>query len=187
MTSHHFVGLLLLYFETDKFPWLFSAYFPIFRCVLFNEFNKYKNYLTNKLRLNNQIKNKKWLKFPHFPVFCIKSPDSSSLFKISWIFPHWKMFSRCCRFSSPCGNQCNYLSAEPLLNQKVMVASYKYIRRLPYLWWPVYFAPLMWPTPLHPGVGQPPCPGEFDASFPTVRKCTHIFYLVHRWVRSIHT
>lgn len=24
-----------------------------------------------------------------------------------------------------------------------------------YLWWPVYLAPLMWPMPLQPGIGQP--------------------------------
>lgn len=28
---------------------------------------------------------------------------------------------------------------------------------MPYLWCPVYFAPLMWPTPLQPGVGHTPC------------------------------
>ena len=39
-----------------------------------------------------------------FPVFCVIFPDFSSLFKIPWLFPDWKMPSHFSRFSSLSGN-----------------------------------------------------------------------------------
>lgn len=40
-----------------------------------------------------------------------------------------------------------------------------------YLWWPVYLAPLMCPTPLQPGVGHTPWEGEDKGDQPV--SCTH--------------
>ena len=38
---------------------------------------------------------------PEFSVFCLKSPDFSSLFKIPWLFPDWKKFDHFSRISNP--------------------------------------------------------------------------------------
>ena len=104
------------------FSSILSPFSSIFSVFYLMNLTNIKIYLTSIFQLKSQRnnKNKKWLKFPHFssisgkfpwlfqylgqisltfPVFWVKFPDFSSLFKIPRLFPDWKKFSH---FSSPC-------------------------------------------------------------------------------------
>ena len=56
-----------------------------------------------------------------FPVFCVIFPDFSSLFKIPWLFPDWKMPSYFSRFSSPSGNHVDATEARTVSKQAVHI------------------------------------------------------------------
>ena len=108
---------------SQTFSSIFFLNLQYFSVFLFNEFNKYKIYLTDTLQLNNSENNKKWLNFPHFPVFWVKCPH---FFPVFWVkfhdftspvqkFPDWKRFSHFSRVSSPYGNQVILLSHKRLI------------------------------------------------------------------------
>ena len=94
-------------FRTDKIPWLFQYLLPFFQ-YFFNVLLFFKlkiwpisannaQFILISLEISNNI-------YLSLPVFCGIFPDFSSLFKIPWLFPDWKMPSHFSRFSSLSGN-----------------------------------------------------------------------------------
>ena len=101
--------------QTDKIPWLFPdfssifCHFPVFFNALFFQLKTWSILANNTQFISISLKIS-IIFISSFPVFCVIFPDFSSLLKIPWLFPDWKMpshFFRFSRFSSPSGNPDN--------------------------------------------------------------------------------
>ena len=60
-----------------------------------------------------------------FPVFCVVFPDFSSLFKIPWLFPDWKMPSHFSRFPVRVGTLPIFPVWVATLNKDIIATVYK--------------------------------------------------------------
>ena len=129
------------FFRLTNFPDFSSIFHTVFEYFL--KFFFYSKYCTG-WQISLYLFQFSSIIFSFFPVFWVQFPDFSSLSKIPWLFPDWKMLSHFSRFYSPSGNHADILCAlfpDEQIWLMIGIRTSVFINRLTFVFTPIVILP----------------------------------------------